>query len=78
MAHIAQISEVAAQELKLPAAALAAYLRRNIDYSLDEDNRRGLAHFFARASALGLIAEHHPIAWAEAAGSLRHTVGNRI
>jgi chorismate dehydratase len=74
LAHIAEISEVAAFELKLPAAAMAAYLRHNIDYSLDAENRRGLEHFFARAAALGLIPEHRPIHWTSEANALSHTV----
>lgn len=78
MARIAEISEVAARELQLPPAALAAYLRRNIDYALDGDNRRGLEHFFTRAAALGLIAGNRAIVWASSASSLRQTVGNRI
>jgi chorismate dehydratase len=74
LAHIAQISEVAEQELKLPAAALASYLQRNIDYSLDEENRRGLEHFFARAAALGLISVNREIILGGEARSLRQTV----
>jgi chorismate dehydratase len=73
LAHIPEISEVAAFELKLPAAAMAAYLRQNIDYSLDADNQRGLEMFFSRAAALGLIAENRKIVWAGGAGSLRQT-----
>ena len=74
LAHIPEIGEVAAFELKLPAAAMGAYLRQNIDYSLDAENRRGLEKFFARAAALGLIAENREILWATGAGSLRQTV----
>ena len=74
LAHIAEISEVAAFELKLPAAAMAAYLRRNIDYSLNEANRHGLEHFFARAAALGLIARHDAIRWAGLGKPLIQTV----
>jgi chorismate dehydratase len=74
LAHIPEISEVAAFELKLPAAAMAAYLQQNIDYSLDTDNQRGLEKFFARAAALGLVAENRKIVWADGAGSLRHTM----
>ncbi len=77
MTHITDISEVAARELQLPAAALASYLRRNIDYSLDADNRRGLQHFFARAAALGLIPENRAIAWAAGAGSAQQSVATR-
>jgi len=74
LAHIAEISEVAAFELKLPAAAMAEYLRRNIDYSLDEANQRGLEHFFARAAALGLIARDSAIRWAGHAKPLHQAV----
>jgi chorismate dehydratase len=73
LAQIPDISEVAAFELKLPAAAMAAYLLQNIDYSLDADNQRGLEKFFSRAAALGLIAENREIFWAAGAGSLRQT-----
>jgi chorismate dehydratase len=73
LAHIPEISEVAAFELKLPARAMAAYLRENIDYSLDAANQRGLETFFSRAAALGLIDAHRDIAWAGSA-VLRQTV----
>jgi chorismate dehydratase len=73
LAHIPEISEVAAFELKLPAPAMAAYLRENIDYSLDAANQRGLETFFSRAAALGLIDAHRDIAWAGSA-VLRQTV----
>ena len=73
LAHIPEISEVAAFELRLPAPAMAAYLRENIDYSLDAANQLGLETFFSRAAALGLIDEHRDIAWAGAA-ALRQTV----
>lgn len=66
MAHIIEISEEAERVLQLPAAALASYLRDNIDYSLDAENRMGLDDYFARAAALGLIARAKPIEWASA------------
>ncbi|GAC1619356.1 MAG: menaquinone biosynthesis protein [Candidatus Acidiferrum sp.] len=65
MAHISKISEEAERELNLPASALALYLRDNIDYSLDAENRKGLEHYFARAAALGLIPRAKPIEWAQ-------------
>jgi chorismate dehydratase len=64
MAHLAEISEQAAHELNLPAAALVAYLRDNIDFSLDAENRKGLEHYFNHAAALGLTLRAKPIAWA--------------
>ena len=74
LAQIAEISELAAMELQLPAAALASYLRCNIDYSLDEQNRRGLEHFFARAAALGVIARHQPMHWSTVAHTERFEI----
>lgn len=64
LANIGAISAEAARELDLPAAALASYLRENIDFSLDAENRKGLEHYFARAAALGLIARAKPVEWA--------------
>jgi chorismate dehydratase len=64
MAHISEISKEADRELHLPAAALASYLRDNIDFSLDAENRKGLDHYFARAAALGLIPRAKPVEWA--------------
>lgn len=64
MARIAEICEEAERELHLPAAALAYYLRDNIDFSLDAENRMGLDHYFARAAALGLIPLAKPMEWA--------------
>jgi len=64
LANIGEISEEAAPELDLPAKALAAYLRENIDFSLDAENRKGLEHYFARAAAIGLIERAKPVEWA--------------
>ncbi len=64
MLRIAEISSDAARELELPADKLESYLRDNIDFSLDEENRRGLELYFAHAAKLGLIPQAKPIAWA--------------
>jgi chorismate dehydratase len=64
LANVDAISEEAARELHLPTKALAAYLRENIDFSLDAENRAGLEHYFAQAAALGLIARAKPVEWA--------------
>jgi len=66
MAQIASISLAAAHELELPQQALESYLRHNIDYSLGEENRRGLERYFHEAARLGLIARDKKIAWATA------------
>lgn len=66
MERITEISLDAARELELPERALESYLRHNIDFSLDEDNRRGLELYFAHATKLGLIPRAKPIEWAQA------------
>ena len=55
-----------ARELELPQRTLESYLRHNIDFSLDEENRRGLELYFAYAANLGLIPQAKPIEWAAA------------
>ena len=71
IARIDDISAEAARELRLPAAALASYLRENIDFTLDAENRRGLELYFERCAALGLIPQAKPIEWAALAAGAR-------
>jgi chorismate dehydratase len=66
IARIPEIASEAARDLGMPQAALEAYLRENIDFSLDEENRRGLELYYAKASAIGLIAKPRPVVWANA------------
>jgi chorismate dehydratase len=63
MLRIAEICFDAARELELPAAALESYLGDNIDFSLDEENRRGLQLYFEHAARLGLIPQAKPLEW---------------
>ena len=67
MTQIAAICLEAARELELPQPALESYLRHNIDFSLGEENRRGLERYFHEAAKLGLIARDKKIVWAAAA-----------
>ncbi len=64
LTQIAAICLEAARELELPQEALESYLRHNIDYSLGEENRRGLERYFHEAAKLGLIPRDKKIAWA--------------
>lgn len=64
LSHLDEISYEAAQDLELPQRALESYLRDNIDFSLDPENRRGLELYFEHAARLGLIAKADPIHWA--------------
>lgn len=65
-AHLGEISYEAAQDLELPQGALESYLRNNIDFSLDAENRRGLELYFEHAAKLGLIPQAAAIQWAAA------------
>jgi chorismate dehydratase len=64
LTQLAAISLAAARELELPQQALESYLRHNIDFSLGEENRRGLERYFQEARKLGLIPRDKKIAWA--------------
>jgi chorismate dehydratase len=64
LSRIPEICFDASRELELPERTLESYLRHNIDFSLDEENRRGLELYFAHAAKLGLISQAKPIEWA--------------
>jgi chorismate dehydratase len=53
--HIREISEQAANDFGAPAREFERYLRKNIDFRLDEENLRGLEHYFTLAARMGLI-----------------------
>ncbi|HKW32901.1 MAG TPA: menaquinone biosynthesis protein [Candidatus Acidoferrum sp.] len=66
LAHLGEISYEGSQDLELPQRALESYLRDNIDFSLDAENRRGLELYFEHAAKLALIAKAEAIHWAAA------------
>ena len=55
--HLDEISLEAARGLGLPVAKLRRYLEENIDYTLDNENLRGLGKYFSYAAELGIISE---------------------
>jgi chorismate dehydratase len=59
--HIQEISAESARELQLPAHKITRYLTENIDYTLDEENLRGLRRYYEFAAELGLIHEAKPL-----------------
>jgi len=61
MHQLQEISEEAARELGLPVEGIRQYLRENIDYTLDAENRRGLQRYFELAAELGLIPAARPL-----------------
>jgi chorismate dehydratase len=65
LSHIPEISYDASLELELPTQTIETYLRRNIDFSLDSENRRGLDLYYQRAARLGLIPKAKPIEWVD-------------
>ena len=66
LSQIPAICVEAARKLELPQQSLESYLRHNIDFSLGEENRRGLERYFHEAAKLGLIPGDKKIAWARA------------
>jgi len=66
LAHLGEISYEASHDLELPQRALESYLRDNINFSLDAENRRGLELYFEYAAKLGLIPQAGAIHWAAA------------
>ena len=55
LAHVDDIAAEYAVKLNLPPAELKVYLTENIDYSLDEENCKGLRLFFKLAREAGII-----------------------
>jgi predicted solute-binding protein len=66
LTQIPAICQEAARELELPQPDLESYLRQNIDFSLGEENRRGLERYFHESAKLGLIGREKKIEWAVA------------
>jgi len=71
LSRIPEISFDAAPELELSGPTLESYLRCNIDFSLDEENRRGLELYFAYAAKHGFIPQAKPIEWATKAEAVK-------
>ena len=62
--RISEIAEAASVKLDLPAPTLEAYLRDNIDFSLDEENLAGLNLYFEKCARAGLISHARPLEFA--------------
>ncbi|MEE8585290.1 MAG: MqnA/MqnD/SBP family protein, partial [Acidobacteriota bacterium] len=60
-AQIEQISQLYAEKLGLAVQEVRDYLTGNLDYSLDEENLRGLETFFGLAAKWGLIDDPQPL-----------------
>jgi chorismate dehydratase len=64
LAHVDDIAREYAPRLGLTPEAVKVYLTENIDYSLDEENRKGLQLFYRLAHEIGLIPEAREIQFA--------------
>jgi chorismate dehydratase len=64
LAHIDDIAREYALRLGLAPEAVKVYLQENIDYSLDEENRKGLELFYRLAHEIGLIPAAREIQFA--------------
>lgn len=60
MQQVPEISAEASGELNLPVEKIRRYLTENIDYTLDEENLRGLRRYFELSAELDLISEAKP------------------
>jgi chorismate dehydratase len=67
LTHIEEIAANAAATLGLPQTHLESYLRENIDYGLDAENRAGLELYFEKAAAAGLVPFNQPLQFARVA-----------
>ena len=61
MEHIREICAEAAESMQLPESELRLYLEKNIDYTLDAENLRGLERFWMWSSSQGLIGALAPV-----------------
>jgi predicted solute-binding protein len=59
------IAEWYSSRLPVTAPDIRSYLTRNLDFSLDVDNQRGLQRFFELAGKLGLIDRIQPLRFAD-------------
>ncbi len=55
LAHVDDIAAAYAPQLNMKVPGVKVYLTCNIDYSLDEDNRKGLRLFYKLAREVGII-----------------------
>jgi chorismate dehydratase len=67
LTHLDEISRAYAPSCKLTPQAARIYLTENIDYTLDEENLKGLSAFYELARELGLISERRELRFAEPA-----------
>ena len=65
LTRIPEIAAKAAGQLDLPARELEKYLRENIQFSLDQENRQGLELYFRLCAEAGLTPQAKALEFAE-------------
>lgn len=66
--QMAQICEEGATDLHLPIDEIEQYLSTNIDYSLDDENRKGLLAYYSHAKRAGVLEKLNPLSIAARTG----------
>jgi chorismate dehydratase len=69
LGRMKEIAEAASVKLDLPARALERYLTENIHFDLGEEYVEGLALYFEKAAAAGLIGHARPLEFARFAAT---------
>jgi chorismate dehydratase len=64
LAHVDEIAAEYAPKLNMKIPGVKVYLTQNIDYSLDEENRKGLRLFYKLAREVGVIPVERDLAFA--------------
>jgi chorismate dehydratase len=64
LTHVDEIAAEYATKLNMKIPGLKVYLTQNIDYSLDEENRKGLRLFYQLAREMGIIPVEKDLAFA--------------
>ena len=64
LTHVDEIAQEYAPKLDLPPEEVKVYLTENIDYSLDEENCRGLRLFYRLARETGILGREKEINFA--------------
>ena len=72
LTKLEELAATYAQELALPYDGLLSYLRENVNYDLDEENRAGMQRYFELAAAAGLIAAARPLQFVCEVGTGAH------
>jgi chorismate dehydratase len=74
LSHIGDIAEGAALKLDLPPRELERYMTENINYSLDEENLKGLRRYYEECARAGLIPRARELEFVETLQPARQKV----